>query len=382
MALLTRSELKTLTEMRTEPFVSIYMPAQIAGPEIRQNSIRLKNHLSEAREQLVDAGWRDADAEKLLQPAYDLLEQTDFWRHQQEGLSLFIAPDFFRYYRLPLEFEEMTVVSDRAHLKPIMPLLSGDGYFYLLAFSQNQVQLFRGTRHSISEVNVEEMPASLADALRYDDPEEQLNFHNVSGSGSVPIYHGQGVGTTDNKEDIRRFCNKLDHELRSFLADEEAPLVLASVQYLMPIYQSVNSYPHLLDRGVVGNPEAGKLEELHQEAWNIVQPHFQRSQQEARELYNELVGTGKATSDLQTVIPAAYNHRVDTLFVSLEDHQWGRFDPQTQQVELHEEAQPEDTDLLDSAAVETFVSGGKVYVVPKEETPEAKPIAAVFRYVA
>lgn len=41
----------------------------------------------------------------------------------------FVASDFFRYYRLSLLFEELVVVTDRFHLKPLLPLLSGDERF-------------------------------------------------------------------------------------------------------------------------------------------------------------------------------------------------------------------------------------------------------------
>ena len=395
MALLTKAELKTLLNQHIEPCISIYMHAHIAGPEIRQDPIRLKNRLSEARERLVELGWRDTDAEQLLQPAYELLDREYFWRHQREGLAVFIAPEFFQYYRLPLEFNEITVVGDRFHLKPIMPLLSGDGQFYLLAFSQNQVRLFRGSRYSISEIDVEDMPNSLAEALRYDDPEEQLRFHSSSQGGNVvaghgsgvsnprgnaPMYHGHGVGTTDAKENILRFCQKIDSELHSFLADEEAPLVLAAVDYLMPIYREANSYSHLLEEGVPGNPDLTKPEDLHADVWKIVEPHFRQSQQAAHETYKEMAGTGQASSNLQEVVPAAYDRRVDTLFINLDAHQWGQFDIETHQIKLHEEARPADSDLLDFAAVQTFVNGGKVFAVEKDELPEPEPLAAIFRY--
>jgi len=40
-----------------------------------------------------------------------------------------VASDLFRYYRLSLLFEELVVVTDRFHLKPLLPLLSGDERF-------------------------------------------------------------------------------------------------------------------------------------------------------------------------------------------------------------------------------------------------------------
>ena len=396
MALLTQAELKTLAEMQVEPCISIFMPTHMAGQEIRQDPIRLKNHLSDVRQRLDDVGFRDTNVEKMLQPAYDLLEMNDFWRHQKEGLALFIAPDFFRFYRLPLEFENHSVVSDRMHIKPILPMLTGDGYFYLLAFSQNRVRLFQGTHYTMSEVELDDMPNSLAEALKYDDPEEQLRFHAASRGGSpanspgtglgspeggAPAYHGQGVGTTDDKNAILRFCQKIDNEISSFLSGEEAPLVVAAVDYVIQIYQEANSYPHLLDEGIPGNPDVAKPDALHQQAWKLVKPHFKQSQNAAFHAYRDMSDTNEASDHLEEVIKAAYERRIETLFVRADQHRWGQFNTQTQDVEFHDEEKAEDTDLLDFAAVQTMLNGGKVFAIKDEEQmPSSEPVAAILRY--
>jgi len=80
------------------------------------------------------------------------------------------------------------------------------------------------------------------------------------------------------------------------------------------------------------------------------------------------------------VVNDAYYERVATLLVASGMQQWGTFDPQSQAVTLHNERQSGDQDLLDLAAVHTFLNRGKVYVVSPEEMPAGKPVAAIFRY--
>jgi hypothetical protein len=47
--------------------------------------------------------------------------------------------------------ELVVVVSDRFHLKPLLPLLTGDGKFYLLTLSQeDEVKFFEGSRFQSS----------------------------------------------------------------------------------------------------------------------------------------------------------------------------------------------------------------------------------------
>jgi hypothetical protein len=94
-----------------------------------------------------------------------------------DGLALFLAPHLSRSYRLPLAFEELAVVAGRFHVKPLLPLFTDDGRFDVLALSQNAVRMLECTRHSARQLELEGVPPNLAEALKYDDPEKQLQYH-------------------------------------------------------------------------------------------------------------------------------------------------------------------------------------------------------------
>jgi hypothetical protein len=49
-------------------------------------------------------------------------------------------------------------------------------------------------------------------------------------------------------------------------------------------------------------------------------------------------------------------------------------------IHLHDKEQPGDADLLDFAAIQTFLQGGSVYAVKPDQIPDKAPLAAVFRY--
>jgi hypothetical protein len=186
----------------------------------------------------------------------------------------------------------------------------------------------------------------------------------------------------DPKDYISRYFHRVDEGLRDLLRDEQAPLVLAGVDYLLPIYREANTYSHLMDEGIEGNPEELRAEELHEQAWAIVQPLFLATQEEAAAQYRQLAGAGseQASNNLRTVVPAAYHGQVETLFVAVGLQQWGTFDSATNAVQLHEEAEPGDEDLLDFAVVHTLLNGGDVYAVEPDKVPDEAHLAAVFRY--
>ncbi|MEO0835684.1 MAG: hypothetical protein AAFY16_06810 [Cyanobacteria bacterium J06642_3] len=268
--------------------------------------------LDEAESKLVAAGSSDEKANEILKAAKAKIEDYDFWQHQGSGLACFIAQSKTRYYRLPQNFSELVVVSDRFALKPLLPLLTTDASFYLLALAQNEVRLFQVSKYSIQQLYLpEDVPASLTEALRYDDPESQLQSHSAR-SDRNPIYHGQGVGNTDNKDEILRYFQQIDRGLSPVFESAPKPLVLAGVEFLLPIYQTANSYSRLLSQGVIGNPENTSPEELQQKAWQVIQTNFQQAKQDAEEKYQQLLTTEQASANIEQIILAAYQGQVDT----------------------------------------------------------------------
>lgn len=375
-------ELKHLIEPRTGPCVSLYLPTHRVPSEIRQDRIRLKNLLKEAEELLLASGLRGREVRDFLDPAERLLPETPFWKGQKDGLALFLAQDFFHSYMLPLTVPEVTVVSDCFHLKPLLSLLT-EGEFYILALSQNAVRLIQATRFGASEVQLEGLPESLADALKYDEPEKQLQFHTgaqrFTGERAA-MFHGHGTGKDDTRSNLLRFCQEVNRALQPFLRNERAPLVLAGVDSLLPIYREASSYPHLFPEGVTGNPEALSPEELGRAAWGLVEPHFLRAFDEAADRYRQRVGTGLASHELEQIVPAALHGRVESLIVAVGLQVWGSHDTETDTLTFLEEPAPGAWDLLDYAAIHTLMQGGAVFSVGPDAVPDGPPAAAVLRY--
>jgi hypothetical protein len=385
MPLLTRDDLGELLATRDGPCVSVYLPTQTSGAEVRQNPIRLKNLLKKAEGDLGAFGLAAAGRDALLEPARELLEEKRFWEHQSGGLALFLAPGFSRGYRLPVAFPEKVVVGQRFNVKPLLPLLAGDGRFYVLALSQNGVRLLEGSRHRVGHLDLEGVPADIAEALRFDDPEKSLQLHTTTSTGGgrrAAAFHGHGAVESTEKDNLARYFRQIDRGLVRFLEGERAPVVLAGVEHYFPIYREVSNYPHLLDGGVVGSPDHLTDETLHARAWEIVGPRFRRAQEDALSRYRQLAGTGRTSRQVEEVVSAAHHGKVDTLFVALGRQTWGRFEENGGgRVVLSESHGPGDLDLLDLAAAKALQNGGTVYALPPEEIPtQSSPIAAILRY--
>jgi hypothetical protein len=388
-AFVSPGELRQLAETRGATCVSLYMPTHREGPAVQQDPIRLRNLLAEAERRLLAAGMRTPDVQALLAPAGEIVAPHNFWQRQGEALAIFLAPNLFRDYRLPFGAKELLLTGNRFHLKPLLPFLRPDGVFYILALSQNRVRLLQGTRHTVSQVDLSQgVPRSLADALRDDEKEKQTQIYAAmrvmggpSGEGPV-VYMGRGAANEDPKTDILRYFHQIDDGLREWLGPSQAPLVLAGVEYLHPIYHEANSYPHLLATGLQGNPDELRPEELHAKAWDIVRPVIVQVRENAVERFRQLhgAGTGRASIVVEQVAAAAAFGRVDTLFVDIESQSWGRFDAASGSAVTHDVPEAEDEDLLDLSAVQTYLNSGAVYALSRDRMPIAAPVAAIYRY--
>lgn len=382
------NELERLTVEQSSPSVSIYLPTHAAGEAGQQDPVRLKNLLDSAEQQLADNGMRPADARKLLGKARELPTDPAFWGERSEGLAIFIAPQRFACYRLPLRFAELALVGGRFHVKPLLPLLSAGDRFYILALSQNNVRLFNASRYAIEQVPVSDLPVNMKAALNYADAARGSQVHSATrgsqGKQSLgkqaAVFHGQGGQPDTRKDDLANYFRAIDAALQPVLRGEKAPLLLAGVDYLLPIYRETNSYSHVAKTELAGNWDHLAPHQLHERTWPLVAPTFQQACAEAADKYARLAGTGKASDDIRQVLPAAHEGRVDTLFVDLQAHCWGRFDPQTRNIELHEGHQTGDDDLLDLAVIQALAGRGTVHAVQRENLPSSEPIAAVFRY--
>lgn len=385
MLIMKREELKELTDERTGPCVSIYMPTEKGSIETRQNPVRFRKLLREAEHKLAAAGLKPYEVGALTDPARPLLEDNMFWQYQSGGLAVFLSGKIKRAYTLPLNFSAMAAVAGRFCVKQLLPLFAEDGRFCVLALSQRAVRLFQCSRYNVSEVDLRKAPKGIAELLEFNPGEKQLQFHAQSegrggGRGRPGMFHGHAEDTDEEKENLLVYFHNVNRAVGAVLNSHGGPLVLAGVDYLTRIYEKANTYPRLCGGRIRGNPAELRPGELKDRAWELVRPGFEEGARKAVGQYEQLQGTPRASNHLKTILSAANEGRVDSLFVSANEQRWGFFDEESGVMELHARSEPCDQELLDLCATRTLDHGGKVYALEPERMPGKAPTAAIFRY--
>jgi hypothetical protein len=377
-------ELRILTAEQVQPCVSIYLPTHGSGEQAQQDSIRLKKLLQRAEERLSDGGMRAPEARQFLAAARDLPSDPIFWGQRSQGLALFLAPGCSVQYRLPLELDELLFVQPRFHIKPLLPLLSGSERFFILALSRNCVRFFQASRHAIEVLDIPGLPKNMEAALNYSGADRGSQLHSAMHGRlgkQAAVFHGQGGKSDTQKDDLAQYFRQVEAALQPVLRDESTPMLLAGVEYELPIFREVSRYSYIVaPEAVKGNCDYLSPAQLLTRAWPLMAPLCQRAREDAKRRYLQLQGSGRVLADIHKIVPAARQGRVDTLFVDVRALLWGSFDPDSDQVETHEPPRPSDEELLDLAATQTLSHRGKVYPSSREQIPGEVCAAAILRH--
>jgi hypothetical protein len=323
---------------------------------------------------------------QLLQPGFELAGNEDFWSALSPGLAVFIAEGYFRFIRMPLPpVEALVVIEPTFYVTPLVPIMASNEYFFVLVISKQAAKLFKGDAWGMQIVPVE-LPQSVGEVKRLSDL-DATTFRSGSNGSRGPrysqegVYHGAGGGNPGDKENMLVYFEAVDDILwKEVLHKENAPLVLAAVEYEIPIYRSACDYHNVWPEALTGNREHQETAALYADAKALLQPYFEQRVSKALELYMNNSANGKTSSIAADVIPAAYYAQVSHLFVTKGEHIWGTFDEMANQLTFHDTPDEDGEDLIDNAVVKTLANGGEVYLLDREQMPAETQMAAVMRY--
>lgn len=385
MTLISKKEITELHNINQENCISIFIPTHRAGKKVlqKEDMLALKNQLKEVKNKLLKQGFHADDIRKMTAPVQQLIENSSFWREQSDGLAIFIADGFLKIFTLPIYFKGFNYISNSFYLKPLMPMFVGDGNFYLMLLERSNVKLFECSQHSFTEIGIEDLiPESKQDRVGFDYEQKNLQFRTQqAGSGQV-MYHGQEAATGKRKNEIKKYLRAINDGLAPLLREEDIPLLIASQDFLFDIYKGVNTYPHLIEENLKVNFGDTSIFEAHELAWERMAPVFDQKRKDKMALFLDGQGTGKTAIGIDKILPAAFNGKVDTLFCENKSDIFGNYKEENNSIIVSQsEANDNAISLMNVAAVKTFLNGGKVYLLDREEMPNPNSrINALYRY--
>jgi hypothetical protein len=371
--------LKDLIQCQDSPCISIYMSTKaVHKGEFKKLEIEFKNLLQKVEEKLkADWGFKEREINKLLEPAFKLASDSNFWQQQKEGLAVFISSENFRVFKLSVDTYDNSHVSYNFNLKQLISEIHDSQEYYLLALSSNYNRLYRVNRNDIEALDLEELPLNIKEFLNLDD-EAAEKYQSINTAGGSPVFHGQGAAGDDDNEDLMHYLKEIDRVINTKLKDKKNHLIVAADDSLFSLYKNINSYQGLLDEHLSGNAKQMNNKELREKSWEIIEGHIHDYLEKIKERYMEIKSSDKSSDDLEEIVEAAHYGKVDTLVLNKLVEKSGIFVEDENKIKLMENTK--DYDLYNYAAVETIKNGGFVYSIEKEELPEETDILAIFRY--
>jgi hypothetical protein len=374
-------QLKTLISEPEPPCITIYLPTERSVPG--KASKHLKSKLREAHETLLNRGWSPAKADQTLSEATALMNSPDDWAREGAGAAIFLKNGEMHTYALPFEPSPELVIAHRPFLLPLLPVLSTEGHFYILAISLHGVRLFEATRDSVSEVEIADVPQTMQDVVGHDYEEKHLQMRSgvAGGAPGGQMMHGHGAASeSEKKREATQFLHRVDSALKPYLRRSDAPIVLVAVDYLQAIFREVTDIPNVLPEGVSGSPDDLDARALHEKSWPVAEKVFLQPVEEAKEQARELAGTEKGSDDLGEVLGATIEGRVDRLLIARGARAWGTYDSEHRVVSPDDGTSDDSDELLNRAVSQCLGAGGQAFLVDRGELPDGSPVAAVFRY--
>lgn len=377
MNAMEEKDIRELLTRAVEPSLSMYMTMQPPSGATKQNFRNFFNSLKCMESELLERGYTTPWVADFLSPAYALLDDNAFWNDQRQTLAYFLSNAGPQYWKIDEAITPQLYVDACFHVRPLLPLVARNRRFYLLALSQRNVRLWLGDAAGLNEIPLPD--------LAYQQPHlpgregsqhhtSQPAYRNRQGTS----FHGHGGMPDTHKEELLAFCRMVDQAVAPKLT-ERIPLFVATVGYLFPIYERVNSYPLLQTPMIEGNPEHVPPTELHT---RVRAQLAERPPVWASDLdrYAKRTGSGQTSDCLHDVVPAAEHGLIEVLFVVEDEHRWGHLEADTGRVYFDAEGRSGAADLFEEAVAAVLRHGGRVHVLDHNAMPTSEPIAALYRY--
>ena len=367
-------DLKILAEKSDPTCVSIFMNTHKIKNERPKDHLIFKNFVDTADHILKDKGVKPPDREELLRPARQLLEDTLFWAYLSRGLAVYLSPGWHAVYKLPIPVGNRAFINEQFNVEPLISYFDKSNRFFLLSLDQHGCKFYQGTVDGISELHLEglEKAHQVIDLV---EPEKQLQLHSTAKGGSRSAFHGHSE-SEHHKTRIKEYFTAIDSVIKEELKREKAPLILAGVDYLHPVYKEVNSYKHLLNDGITGNTKDMDEDSLREKALQVTSSVLSAHKNDAIEHYGKAKHSGLVVDGPSNCAVAASEGKVELLLCQSSSIATELQSRVENQITLDDQEEFE----VGKAAVNVLIQGGEIVFLKESELPLSNQAEAVLKY--
>ncbi len=368
--------------MREEgtPLISLYQPTHRKRPDNKQDIIRFKNLVQEIEDSLKQK-YPKREIPELLKPFEQLAEDRLFWNNTTDGLAILASRNRCIVYKLERSVEELSIVADSWHIKPLIRAFQSAREFHLLGLNRKNFALYKGNRYGFEEIKIDpDIPRTIEDVLGDEYSEPYLSVGTYAGSGKA-MFHGHGA----KKDEIDKVTEKYFRYVDRFVLDnysntKKAPLILVSLDEHQGLFRNITKNPYLIDEGIRVNYETLSIKDMRETSWEIIESFYLEKTRKLVDRFNLQRSKFLGSDIMGEVARAAFEGRIDTLIIEADRIEPGKINEETGKIEEGDLKDPEINDVLNDLAKMVYKHKGEVVILPKERMPSETGVAAIYRY--
>ena len=346
------------------PFISLYQPTHRHSPGSKQDSIVFKN-LIQRIENSLKLKHKMRDINSIMKPFYEIKNDKSFWNNTLDGLAILASPNRCIVYKLPRPVQELAIVTDSHHIKPLIRHFQSADKYQLLGLSRSEFALYEGNRYGFKKIEMTpETPRTVEEVLGKELTEPHQTHRSSGGAGGSSAFHGHGGKRDEVDKDIEKFFRYVDKfVLENYSKLSKSPLILVSLAEYHTIFKKISHNPYLMEEGIKDSYDSFDMNQLKENAWKIIEPTYLEKTKILVDSYEQARADSLGSDDLTEVAKAVLEKRVGMLLIDDNSLISGKYG-----------------DGLDNLAGLVFKSRGEVVVLPTERMPSDTGVAGTYRY--
>lgn len=362
-------------------FISLYQPTHRYRPENKQDLIRFNNLIQKIENSLKER-HPEEDIGLIMKPFREIAEDQIFWNNTADGLAILSNGEKCIVYKLQRSVEELALVSDKFHIKPLIRYFQSADRYHLLGLDRKQFTLYEGNRYGFEEIKLDpDIPRTIEDVIGDEYSEPYLNPSAYGGAGGTPMFHGHGGRKDEIDKDVERYFRYVDKFiLDNYSNPMKIPLILVALDEHHGFFKNITNNLYLMDKGIKQDYKTLDMDQMRKGAWEIIEPFYLEKTKKLIDRYNTQRAKFNASDDLGEISRAALENRVDLILLEADRSIAGKINKETGELKRVDKKGSEFDNLLDELAKMIFENKGNVIILPKEIMPSTTGAAAIYRY--
>lgn len=356
------------------PFVTIYQEVQLTPPNTEAEQIKFKNQVKNAKTK-VKHECEGPTCEALIEQLDSVPNDKGFWSVHRGAVAFFFTPNETYYYRLNTPIQDYMEFGERPILLPMIEEFQFIENYYLLCLTTTEFRLYQGVLKQIERVDLpEDAPDTIKKALGDQLTDDTLFTGGGSGSGRLNV-SGSMEKSEEKEIDQENYFRAVDaYVWEHYSRSSQLPLIIFSLGENQSVFRAVTKNRYLSKEKIDASPAQLSDQQIEKEVGKLVDRVWQDRHNAVLSRYRETTPQYKLGDQLQDLVVASMEGRIETLFIEKNIEIKGSID-ENGKLDYSGEH-----NLLNEIALSVMQKNGKVYVLEKAQMPDLKDVAAILRY--